>query len=210
MLNQVQGQLQQVLRNHVTFGPVGNTVHLSTPRGRDSYTITKTTVSWKYSSCSMPIGLLKIRLNESRQSKSSGRSIPQFCTESAIAIEFVPPRWLSGVAINYSMKLNYDLISDQWRWGATLNPLTVNYNAFFIDAIKSLDVEGVRRSFAEGLARPTDYILDRFSDLQPWYKVSLKSISNSEMLSSSCSVWAKAKSVCAIGSLNTVHFSIIC
>ena len=209
MLSQCQGQLQHVLRNNVTFGTIGRSVHLPTPRARDSNTITETTVFWKYFSYRMPIGLLKIHLNESRQSKGSAGSNPQVCTESAIAIQFVPPRWLSNFAINYSMKLNHDLISGQWRWGATLNPLTVNYNPFFINAVKSLDVEGVRRAFSEGLARPTDYILDRFSDLQPWYEVRLQSISNSGLLSWSCSVWAEAISVRAIGSLNTVRCSII-
>ena len=159
MLNEFQGQLQKVLRNHVTFGPVGNTVRLSTLRARALNTITEATVFWKYSSYRMPIGLLKISLSENRQSRSSGRSTLQVCTESVIAIQFVPPRWLSVVALNYSLKLSYDLIGDQWRWGATLNPLTVNYNPFFIDAVNNLDVEGVRRSFAEGLARPTDYLL---------------------------------------------------
>ena len=190
MLNQCQGQLQQVLRNHVTFGTVGNTVRLSTPRARSSNTITETTVFWKYFSYRMPIGLLTIRLNESRQSKSSARSTSQVCTKSDIAITFVPPRWLSGVAINYSMKLNYDLISHQWRWGATLNPLTVNYNPFFINAVEKLDVEGVRRSFAEGLARPTDYVMGRWSEPRPWYEVRLQSVSNSDMLNWSCSIWA--------------------
>ena len=205
ILNQCQGQLQQVLRNHVTFEPVGNIVRSSTPRARSSNTITETTVFWKYSSYHMPIGLLKIHLNKNRQSRSSDRSTPQVCTESNIAIHFVPPRWLSGVVINYSMKLSYDLISDQWRWGATLNPLTVNYNPFFINAVRSLDVEGVRRSFAEGLARPTDYVLASWSEPLPWYEVRLKSISNSDMLNWSCSIWAdqSIKSLATLLTLNT-------
>ena len=182
MLSQYQGQLQQVLRNHVTFGRVGNSVHLSTPRARDSNTIAETVVFWKYFSYRMPIGLLEIRMNKSRNSKSSGRSTPQVCTESDIAVQFVPPRWLSRVAIKYSMKMSYDLISDQWRWGATLNPLTVNHNPFFIASVRSVNVEGVRRSFAEGLARPMDHLLSWDSNPSPWYMVRLPSISSSEML----------------------------
>ena len=183
LLSQCQGQLQQVLRNHVTFEPVGNTVRLSTPRARDSNTIT---VFWKYSSYRMPIGSLVIALSKSRRGKGSARSTPQVYTKSSIAIQFVPPRWLSRVAINYSMKLSFDSISDQWRWGATLNPLTVNYNPFFINAVESLDVEGLRRSFAEGLARPTDFLDRWLSEPRPWYKVRLQSISNSDMLNWSC------------------------
>ena len=188
MLSQCQGQLQQMIRNHVTFGTVGNSVRLSRPRARHSNAITKTTVFWEYSSYRMPIGLLTIRLNGSRKSKSPARSIQQVCTESDIAIQFLPPRWLSKFAINYSMKLSYDLMSDQWRWGATLNPLTVNDNPIFIHAVSNFDVKGVQRSFAEGLARPTDYILLRRFELRPWYEVRLQSISNNDMLSWSCSV----------------------
>ena len=187
MLNQCQCQLQ-VLRNHVTFGRVGNAVRLSTPHARDSNAITKTTIFWKYLSYRMPIGLLKVRLQESRQDKGSARSTPHVYTEPDIAIRFLPPRWLSGVAIDYSIKLSYDLISDQWPWSATLDPLTVNYNPFFINAVMSLDMEGVRRSFVERLARRTDYILGPRSQPRPWYKVRLHFISNSDMLSWSCSI----------------------
>ena len=188
ILNQCQGQLQQVLRNYVSFGTNGNSVHLPTPRTRGSNTITETFIFWKYSSYRMPIGRLEIRLKESRQKKTSGRSTTQVCTESAIAIEFVPPQWLSRVAINYSMMLSCDLISDQWRWGATLNPLTVNYNPFFINAVESVDVEGVRRSFAEGLARPTDFLLKWGVYPEPWYEVRLQPLFESNILNLSCSV----------------------
>lgn len=186
MLSHCQGQLQQVLRNNVTFGTVGNGKIWSTPRAGASNLISESTVFWKYHHYRMPIGTLKIRLRKSRQSRNSSRSTPQICTESDIALEFVPPRWLSRVTIAYSMKLNHDLISDQWHWGATLKPLTVNYNPFFVNAVNNLDGEGVRRSFAEGLAHPTDYILDPNSEYilemdgspRPWYEVRLEPIVN--------------------------------
>ena len=73
--------------------------------------------------------------------------------------------------IRYSMKLSHALIDSEWRWGATLEPLTVNYNPYFIKAIESLDVEGVRKSFATGLAKPTDYVLA--NSPVPWYSVCL-------------------------------------
>lgn len=211
MLSQCQGQLQQVLRNNVTFGTTENSVHLSAPSARGSSKITETSVFWKYSSYGMPIGLLKIRLEKSRQSKASARSTPQVCTESDIAIEFVPPRWLSGIVINYSMKLNHDLVSNHWRWGATLNPLTVNYNPFFINAVERLDVEGVRRSFAEGLARPTDYLLNSWNMLEPWYEVCFQSISTNDTLNLSCSHWAgnHGQNLKYLISLNTVRYYLI-
>ena len=184
MLNQCQGQLQQVLRNHVTFGTIGDSVHSSIPCARAPKKSAENTVFWKYSSYRLPIGLLKIHL---QQCKSSTRSVTQVRTEPAIAIDSLPPRWLSRVAINYSMKLYHDLIRHQWRLGETLNPLTINYNPFFINAVQSLDVEGVRRSFAEGLARPTDYLLGSLGNLDPWYQVCLQSISNGNMLNWFCS-----------------------
>ena len=190
MLSQLQGQWQQMLRNHIAFGTIGDDVDSSTPRARAPNPTTETIVFWKHYVYRMPIGILKIRLIKSRQSKHSRRLTSQICTDSEIALEFVPPRWLSRVVINYSMKLGYDLISDQWRWGATLRPLTVNYNPFFINAVKSCDAGGVRRSFAEGLARPTDYLWGRLGgrpDPRPWYEVGLQSAFDSEVLNSSCS-----------------------
>ena len=187
MLSHFQGQWQQVLRKHVAFGTLGDGVCSPTPCARTSNPITDTIVYWKDALYRMPIGMLKIRLNKRQQSKKSSRSTSQVCTDSEIALQFVPPRWLSRVVINYSMKLNNELISDQWHWGATLRPLTVNYNPFFINAVESCDVEGVRRSFAEGLARPTDFLLGTWGDLVPWYEVGLQSAFDSEVLNSSCS-----------------------
>ena len=71
----------------------------------------------------------------------------------------VPLRWLSSVVIKYSMNLRHDLISSQWRWGATLAPLAINDNPFFINAIDSLDVRNVRTWFLKGLAKRTDHVL---------------------------------------------------
>ena len=78
--------------------------------------------------------------------------------------------------------------------GATLEPLTVNYNPIFIDAVNNVEVEGVRRSFAEGLAKPTDYILDRSGDPQHWYWVRLESNFTSTVLNLSCNSWGSPHS----------------
>lgn len=174
MLNQLRGQIQQILRNHITFGPVEHSVHSPSVRPRAlEPTTTETTVFWKHYSHRLPIGTLHVRLNQTRQTRNSRHSTPQICTESKIAVEFVPPPWLSNVVIKYCMKLSWDLIDSQWRWGATLKPLTVNHDPFFINAIMRLDVEGVRKSFAMGLAKPTDHVITEYGKLVPWYKVRL-------------------------------------
>lgn len=185
LLSQFHGEWQQVLRNHVSFGTIGDGVRTSTPATRASDPIAENNVFWKSSFYRMPIGILKITRKTCQRSRDSSRSASHVSTESDVAVEFVPPRWLSSVLINYSMKLSYDLVSHQLRLGATLRPLTVNYNAYFINAIFSVDVEGVRRSFAEGLARPTDCLgLCNWSgdDLYHWSRVGLESAFDSEVL----------------------------
>ena len=184
MLSQCQGQIQQMLRNHLTFGTVGNGVRWSNPRAGASNPITETTVFWGRYTYRMPIGMLNMRLNQTRQIRNSRCSAPQSCTESGVVVEFVPPPWLSRVVINYSMKLSCESIKHHLRWGATLECPTVNYNSFFVNAVMSFDVEGIRRSFSEGLAKPTDYILDDFG-AYPWYKVCLELAFNRDVLNSS-------------------------
>ena len=173
LLGQCGGWLQQIIRNHVMFGSPEDSVPTSVPRAKaSSKAIVETAVFWKYSVYRMPIGVLKIHLRKTWQSRKPSRSTSQVCTGSDIALEFVPPWWLSRMAIRYSMKLSSDLLSNQLRLGATLDTLTVNYNPLFVKALKSGDVNGVRRSFEEGLARPTDYLLNEsFGILEPWYMV---------------------------------------
>ena len=136
-LSQCQGQMQQILRNYVTFETVTHGKHSPSIRPRALRpTITETTVFWKSYSHRFPIGMLRIRMYQTRKIRDSGRAVPQVRTKSEYAVEFVPPQWLSNVVINYSMKLSWDLIDSQWRWGATLKPLTVNNNPSFINAIR--------------------------------------------------------------------------
>ena len=170
MVRQCQSQLQTLIRNKVTFGTIERSVRsASTHTGASDHTTLETSVFWSYSHHRMPIGMLNIDVKKSRETKTSRKSAPRVCTGSEIAVTFVPPSWLSGVAFNFSMKVTCDLVSSQWYWGANLEPLTVNYNKVFIEAIEMADVEGVRRSFAKGLAKSKDYVLNRDGDLVPWY-----------------------------------------
>ena len=186
MLSQCQSHLQQILRDHITFGTVERSVHLpsSRPKASDSAN-SETTVFWNHRFHRLPIGKLQIRLKQTRQTRNSRLSTPQACTKSEIAVDFMPPRWLSSVVIRYSIERSRNLTKGQWRWGATLEPLTVNYNSYFTVAAKKLDVEGVRKSFAEGLGKPTDYMIDIFGEPNPWVQVRLESAFNSNMLNSS-------------------------
>lgn len=176
MLSQCQSHMQQLLRKHLTFGVAEDSVHLPStcPKALNPNT-TETAVFWKYRSLCLPVGTLRIHLNQTRKIINSRRSAPQVYDKSKISVEFVPPPWLSSFVINYSMELSRNLINSHWRWGATLKPLTVNDNPFFINAVRSLDVEGVRTSFATGLASPTDYLAydDAYENglIKPWYEL---------------------------------------
>lgn len=175
MLSQCQSHMQQLLRKHLTFGVAEHSVHLPSTRPKAlNPNTTETVVFWKYRSLCLPVGTLRIHLNQTRKIINSRRSAPQVYHKSKISVEFVPPPWLSSFVINYSMELSRNLINSHWRWGATLKPLTVNDNPFFINAVRSLDVEGVRTSFATGLASPTDYLAndDAYENglIKPWYE----------------------------------------
>ena len=118
MISQCQGQMQQILRNYVTFGTVAHGEHSQSIRPRALRpAITKNTVFWNYYSHRFPIGMLRIRLKQTRKTGISGRAAPQVRMKSEFAVEFVPPRWLSNFVINCSMKLSRDFIDSQWRWG---------------------------------------------------------------------------------------------
>ena len=185
MLSQYQGQIQHIMRNHVTIEPVDRSVK-SPPNRPEAVgdTTTTSTVFWNHRRLRLPIGLLNMNLSQTRQTKRSRPLGPQICVKSVLEVTFVPPRWLSSVVIKYSMSLCCDLISSQYRWGATLTPLTINENRFFREAIRSLDLEDLRTSFSKGLAKPTDHILYDGSPI-PWYKVGLKSVLYSDVLNPS-------------------------
>ena len=134
----------------------------------------KTTVYWKTFYHSLPIGYLRISLDHSRNCKGFEDSTSPESTESNIKVSFVPPKWLTCLAVDYRMKLGYDSIGDQWHWGANLRPLTVNQNPFVIDALEKLDLGAIQKSFEEGLLHPTDYVLS--DALCPWYLVGLPDI----------------------------------
>ena len=185
ILSQCQGLIQEIIRNHITIESVDRSAN-SPPTRPNAVGDTTTTsmVFWKYRRLRLPIGMLDIKLSQTRQTKRSRRSDPQVSAKSKIKVVFVPPRWLSSVVITYSMKLRYDLTSSRWHWGATLAPLTINENPFFINAIVTFNVEDLRTSFLRGLAKPTDHVLDHGLPIF-WYQVRLKSAFNSDMLNSS-------------------------
>ena len=138
---------------------------------RDS-TTSMTTFCWKTYYHSLPIGKLRISTGHTRYRKDSEASASSERTESNINVTFVPPKWFTCPAVDYTIKLGYNSIVDQWHWGAKLKPLTVNQNPFVINALRKPDLVAIQKSFREGLIHPTDYIL-RHGHVRPWYSVCL-------------------------------------
>ena len=175
LLSQVGGHLQQILRDRVTFGSVRERAFSSFDCGRisnSSATTMEAPVFWKkrYSHY-LPIGALQLDVSPRQESTSSKNSAPEDGMESKITATFVPPRWLSSLAIKYAIVVNYNSMGNYLCQSMNLNPITVNYNPNFIEAVMNCDVKGVQKSFREGLARPTDHIIDGLN-LVPWTKVS--------------------------------------
>ena len=172
MLRQHESLMQR-LGNRLASGYNDNCVRLPRTRSNSqSSTTSMTTVYWRTLYHSISIGRLRISTNQTRRCRGSENSASPDSTESNIKVTFVPPKWLSCLAVDYRMNLGYDSVGDRWHWGASLRPLTVNQNPFVIQALSTVDLGAIQRSFREGLIRPTDYILED-GYVRPWYMVRL-------------------------------------
>ena len=171
MLRQ-QESLMQRLGNRLASGYSNNCVHLPRTRSNSqSSTTSMTTVYWKSLYHRLPIGKLHISIDQTRRCRGSEGSASSESMESNIEVTFVPPKWLTCLAVDYRMNLGYDSIGDRWHWGASLRPLTVNQNPFVIHALKTLDLVAIQESFREGLIHPTDHVLHWSTIVMPWYQV---------------------------------------
>lgn len=182
-----QESLMQRLGNRLLLGDSKNCVRSSRSRSDDwGSTTRKTTFYSKIYYHSIPIGKLRISTNHTRDCKGSENSNSPNSSETNIEATFVPPKWLTCLAVDYRMKLGYNSIEDQWHWGANLRPLTVNQNPFVIDALKTLDLGAIKKSFREGLIQPKDYVLSH-GEVRPWYWVCLSYTFIYDVLNSSIS-----------------------
>ena len=182
MLSQMQR-----LGNHLAFRASKNSVRSPRMPSDEWGSLTPmTTVYWKTLYHNLPIGKLRISIDQTRHCKGSTDSSSLESTESSISVTFVPPKWLTCLAVDYKMKLSHNFIGDQWHWGAHLRPLTVNQNPFVINALETLDLGAIKESFSEGLIHPTDCVLDG-TYVKPWYWVRLSHTFIYDVLKSSIS-----------------------
>ena len=166
VLSQYHDRLVSTLGKRTGFALVGQRVR-SSPQGL----LTRTRFISKYLSLSLPIGTLNVYREGIQDIDRSPKSSQQSHMKFDIKVTFVPPLWLSQIALQYALKINYEFVSNEWHWGASLRPLTINTNPFFLKAIEKFDVAAVMESFETGLARLTDYVLSNYGGPVPWYSV---------------------------------------
>ena len=172
VLSQVEQSLIPVAKSQVTSRLVGLSAK-STSSQQDMETVTKATSHI----FRLPIGSLLFTRKTAQIRKVSKRGRSKDCMKYSTHITFVSPSWLSNMAIQYCIALDHDLNVNQHYWGAHLQPLTVNNNPFFLNAIRNMDAKDLARAFEEGLATPNDYVLNDYqwligrAPVVPWYEV---------------------------------------
>ena len=126
---------------------------------------------WRSNSHYLLFGRLYVLLHGSRKARHMTQEVVREEMHLEISVNFVASKWLSKLAISFMAKIYCDCISREWKLGANLKPIVYNSDPSFIAAVRARDVEGLRKVFRMGMARPTDYIVD-FANAVPWYQVS--------------------------------------
>ena len=73
---------------------------------------------------------------------------------------FIPPLWLSTLTLYWDLQIN-SVLNRPPRLSFSLSPVRYNPSPELKTAITTFDLTGLQRLFREGLAQPTDYIVQR-------------------------------------------------
>ena len=73
---------------------------------------------------------------------------------------FIPPSWLSTLVLHWDLQIN-SVLNRPPRLSFSLSPIRYNPSQELKAAITTFDLPGLQRLFREGLAQPTDYIVQR-------------------------------------------------
>ena len=90
---------------------------------------------------SLPIGTLQIRKTKNSLRRSR-QPTPENLLGSEVHITFVPPPWLSSLALRCSISIRQHQ-SEQEFLRFTLRPCNVNHNALLLEAIQTSDISVV-------------------------------------------------------------------
>ncbi|KAL6715348.1 hypothetical protein ACLMJK_007614 [Lecanora helva] len=105
-------------------------------------------------SCSF--GQLEVYQTTSRQSSCLDPPSSEENTQLQLEVTFVPPLWLSWMAIRYTVSLDYQFTASQWDWGAS----RIQINA---------SKDGLDETLL-GLVSLFEYMPLIFNDLSPWQR----------------------------------------
>ena len=73
---------------------------------------------------------------------------------------FIPPPWLSMLVLHWDLHFN-SILNRPPRISLSLSPVSYNPSQELKAAITTFDLPGLQRLFREGLAQPTDYIVQK-------------------------------------------------
>jgi len=73
---------------------------------------------------------------------------------------FTPPQWLSNLVLRWDLRIK-SVLNRPPSIRVSLSPILYNPNQDLKAAITTFDLPGLQRLFREGLAQPTDYIIQR-------------------------------------------------
>ncbi|MCJ1368183.1 hypothetical protein MMC16_007324, partial [Acarospora aff. strigata] len=116
------------------------------------------TIYWSSLYCTLPIGILRVKVTKSRESSASDKAAAQESEQSRISLTFVPPPWLSSIMLQCDLQISHNFQSSRSSLMFNITPFSVNDNPLLRRVIMDNDVAGLQALFTAGLARRTDYI----------------------------------------------------
>ena len=107
----------------------------------------------------LPFGHIQVQVSRKSLSPPSGETIDDASQISQVSFNFVPPRWLSNLAIRSTFDILNNAEADLPGLKFRMNAISVNHNPLVDEAIRESDVAALRQLFATGLARPSDHVI---------------------------------------------------
>jgi hypothetical protein len=118
------------------------------------------TVREIFRSYCLPLGQLSIRSIETRSSRISDDT--DGASDARVEVTFVPPQWLSNTLLRCNFNNFHCTAHGHPPPLFSLTPITINQSRQLSAALFSCDVSQLKYLFQNGLARPTDMIIDPF------------------------------------------------
>ena len=121
----------------------------------------------------LPLGNIELKRGRRYRRSSSDQSTDDKLSQSEINITFVPPSWLSCLALRCSIQFHrHDLERETLR--TNLRPITVNHNPLLRETIDNQDIDGLQKLLRAGKVHATDHVVDVNYELKSLGDVSIE------------------------------------